>query len=75
MLELLGLSDESFANQLKKQIVTISERGSQDKLFWQEEIKKIECYSREEAISELIKSKKIYEKIAQIDSYIKGLQL
>lgn len=75
VLELIGLSDELFVNQLKKQIATISERGNQEKLFWQEEIKRIEHYSREEAISELIKAKKIHEKIAQIDTYIKGLQI
>ncbi len=75
LLELFGLNDALFAEQLKKQVVAISERGDQEKRFWQEEIKKIECYSREEAIKELIKTKKIYEKIAQIDAYIKGLQV
>lgn len=75
LLKLIGLSNELLVNQLKRQIVTISERGNQEKLFWQEEIKKIECYSREEAISELIKAKKIHEKIVQIDTYIKGLQI
>lgn len=75
LLKLIELSNELLVNQLKRQIVTISERGNQEKLFWQEEIKKIECYSREEAISELIKAKKIHEKIVQIDTYIKGLQI
>lgn len=75
LLELTGLSHKLLVNQLKKQIVTISERGNQEKLFWQEEIKKIKCYSREEAINELIKAKKIHEKITQIDTYIKGLQI
>ena len=75
LLELAGLSNESFEKQLKNQIVTISERGDQEKFFWQKEIKKIEGYSREEAISELIKAKKIHEKIAQIDTYVKGLQI
>ena len=75
LLALVGLSDELFINQLKSQIVTISERGNQEKLFWQEEIKKIGLYSREQAINELIKAKKIHEKIAQIDTYIKGLQV
>lgn len=75
LLKQIGLNNELLIDQLKRQIVTISERGDQEKLFWQEEIKKIECYSREEAISELIKAKKIHEKIAQIDTYIKGLQI
>lgn len=75
LLELTGLNRKLLVNQLKKQIVTISERGNQEKLFWQEEIKKIKCYSREEAINELIKAKKIHEKTTQIDTYIKGLQI
>jgi len=75
LLGLVGLSGELLANQLKKQVSAISERGNQEKLFWQEEIQKIKCYSKEEAISELIKAKKIHEKIAQIDSYVKGLQI
>lgn len=75
LLELIGLSNELLLNQLKRQIATISERGDQEKLFWQGEIKRIECYSREKAISELIKAKKINEKIVQIDTYIKGLQI
>ncbi len=75
LLGLLGLSDELLETQLKEQIATISERGNQERRFWQEEIQKIKRYSKEEAISELIKAKKIHEKIAQIDAYIKGLQI
>ena len=75
LLKLIGLSHELLINQLKQQIITISERGNQEKLFWQEEIRKIESYSREEAIGELIKAKKIHEKIVQIDTYIRGLQI
>lgn len=75
LLSLVGLDGELFADRLKQQIAAISERGSQEKMFWQEEIKKIERYSREEAISELIKAKKIRQKIAQIDVYIRGLQV
>jgi len=75
LLRLTGLSDELLTSLLKKQIATISKRGNQEKLFWQEEIQKIKRYSKEEAINELIKAKKIHEKIAQIDAYFKGLQL
>ena len=74
MLHLTGLSNKLFSEQLSAQITTIIERGVQEKNFWETEIRKIEQFSREEAISELIKAKKIYEKIAQIDTYIKGLQ-
>lgn len=75
LLSLTGLSDELLAAQLRRQIIAISERGNQEKQFWREEIKKIERYSREEAIHELIKAKKIREKIAQIDAYVRGLQI
>lgn len=75
LLSLAGLSDELLAAQLRRQIIAISERGNQEKQFWWEEIKKIERYSREEAIHELIKAKKIREKIAQIDAYVRGLQI
>lgn len=74
LLQLTGLSKDIFSSQLRTQIGTIVERGNQEKLFWQTEIKKIEQYSREEAITELLKAKKIYEKISQIDTYIRGLQ-
>lgn len=75
LLELTGLNSELLIKQLQGQIVTISERGDQEKQFWKEEIEKIKRYSREEAISELVKAKKIHEKIAQIDAYVKGLQI
>ena len=74
LLWLSSLSKESFSMQLSAQIAAIAERGDQEKSFWEEEIRKIELYSREEAIAELIKAKKICEKIAQIDTYIRGLQ-
>ncbi len=71
---LLGLDNELFTELLDEQITTIIKRGEQEKLFWEKEVNKIERYSREEAISELIKSKKIYEKMTQIDTYIRSLQ-
>ena len=75
MLRLIGLSNEHFSAQLNAQISTIVDRGNQEKLFWETEIRRIEQYSRAEAISELIKAKKIHEKITQIDTYIRGLQV
>ena len=72
---LTGLSGERFKKYLREQIVTISRRGDQEKGYWQEEIEKIMHYSQEEAIRELIKAKKIREKIGQIDSYLRGLQV
>ena len=40
----------------------------------EEEIKKIKQFSREKAIEELIKDKKLNEKIEQIDKYIRRLR-
>lgn len=75
LLCLTGLNDKMFSAQLGSQISTIVERGTQEKVFWQSEIESISQYSRQEAIDELIKTKKIYEKIAQIDIYIRGLHI
>ena len=75
MLHLTGLTGTLFSEQLNAQITTIIKRGVEEKNFWETEIRKIGQYSRDEAIRELIKAKKICEKIAQIDSYIKGLQI
>ena len=74
MLGLTGLSNEIFQTQLEKQIKIIKQRGTAEKSFWEMEISKINSYTKEEAILELIKSKKIYEKIAQIDTYIQGIK-
>ncbi|MCL1831918.1 MAG: HindIII family type II restriction endonuclease [Oscillospiraceae bacterium] len=48
-------------------------RGNQEKSYWETEREIISSYSREQAITELIKSKKIDGKIRQIDSYIRGI--
>ena len=48
-------------------------RGDKEKSFLENERKKILGFSREEAIAELIKSKKIEEKIRQIDSFVRGI--
>lgn len=74
MLKLTGLNDTEFSAQLRDQVAEIVKRGVQEKQFWEEEEKRIEQYTRTEAICELIKAKKIHEKISQIDTYIRGLQ-
>lgn len=74
LLQLLSLDKNLLADIFNTQIRTITKRGFQERTFWQDEIKKIEAYTKEEAITELIKSKKIREKIFQIDLYVKGLR-
>ncbi len=63
-----------FASLLKEQAASMIQRGKVEKSFWEEEKKKIEQYTREKAISELIATKKIHKKIKQIDVYIRSLQ-
>lgn len=75
MARLLMINEELFIKLLSEQIEIIKARGSDEKTFLEEEIKKIESYSKEEAIRELIQSKKINEKLFQIDTYIKGLRI
>lgn len=70
---LINISYENFASILSQQRETIKQRGKKEKYFWETEIENIKQYSRETAINELIKSKKIREKIAKIDDYITGL--
>lgn len=71
--ELLTIPHENFESTLSRQRQAIRGRGKKEKNFWEEEIKNIQKYSRKTAINELIKSKKIREKITQINNYIRGL--
>ena len=74
VLALTGLDSSVFSAQLSAQIKTITERGNLEKSLLEEEIKKIKQFSREKAIEELIKDKKLDEKIEQIDKYIRRLR-
>lgn len=66
----LSISEEKFIHLMKYCINQTINRGEVEISYWQSEISKIENYSREEAISELIKSKKINEKIRVIKKHI-----
>ena len=74
VLALTGLDSSVFSAQLSAQIKTITERGNLEKSLLEEEIKKIKQFSREKVIEELIKDKKLNEKIEQIDKYIRRLR-
>lgn len=75
LLRSLQKTESDLNNQLKIQTEAIVTRGKTEIQFWEGEVKKIENYSREEAISELLKTKKIHEKIIQINNYIRSLQI
>ena len=73
ILQCADLDKERFEQALKDQISMIGKRAAIEKQYWEDEIKKINGFTREEAIEEVIKAKKIYEKIAQINAYTEGL--
>ena len=52
----------------------IMTRGDVEKSYWESIIKNIKNYSREKAITELLKEKKIDKKISQIDKTVEGAQ-
>ena len=72
-LSVTGLSQEDFDKSLIDCVSNIKNRGNAEKAYWEKELETIKTYSREKAITELIKSKKIDEKIRQIDLYIRGI--
>lgn len=73
LCETFAIDYDKFIIFLKKQKRLLKQRGEYEAHFWQNEIDKILKYSRRKAINELIKSKKINEKIIQINNFIKRL--
>lgn len=72
--EMIGVQINEFHQYLSKQILSIKNRGETEKQFWILEETKIKNYTHEQAIAELLLTKKIDSKIKQIDKYIKGLK-
>ena len=70
LLSVIGQTQTVFDRALAAYIQDITQRGAAEKSYWENERESISTYTHEQAISELIKSKKIDEKIRQIDSYI-----
>ncbi|WP_410002755.1 HindIII family type II restriction endonuclease [Fusobacterium animalis] len=66
--------DKTFNEILNKQIRSLINRGEIEKNFWKEEENRINSLSHKEAIEELIKVKKLNNKIKQIDKYIGDLK-
>lgn len=66
----LGISEEAFSDILAEYKNHIVYRGKIEIEFWNNCIEKIEKFTREEAIEELIKAKKLHEKIGAINSYV-----
>ena len=66
--------DKTFNEILNKQIRSLINRGEIEKNFWKEEENRINSLSHKEAIEELIRVKKLNNKIKQIDKYIGDLK-
>lgn len=73
VLQCAGLQKIVLEQALKSQAALIVKRAAAEKRYWENELRAINSLSREEAIKELIKTKKIHEKIAQICAYAEGL--
>lgn len=69
-----GLSLERYSEELMNYKTLIMYRGKLEISYWQLVIEEIKKYTREQAIDELIKTKKLQEKIATISSYIEKLK-
>lgn len=73
LLSSIGQTQADFDKALTVRIEDITNRGRTEKSYWENERKVITGYTREQAITELIKAKKIDEKIRQINLYIRGI--
>lgn len=74
MATFTGLDTALFSDALKRRTAEMTRRAEHEITFWKGEIQKIQSYSREEAIRELLDSKKIHQKVNQIDAWIRRLQ-
>lgn len=72
--EKIGCDMDEFNNKLMDFKYDLIERGNEELFYWENEVLKINNYSREEAIDELIKSKKLNEKIVHINEFIRKLR-
>lgn len=70
----LGLKEDIFNSvfELCREVTVY--RGESEIAFWKSEVERIQQYSKEQAISELVKSMKIKEKIVAIQKYINSLK-
>lgn len=69
----IGVDFDAYLAELNDYKKFIIKRGRFEISYWNEEIIKIKNYSKEQAIEELILSKKLNEKIYAISDYIKKL--
>ncbi len=70
----MSISEEDFNNLFKTFKENIIARGNDEIDYWNCVIQKINTYTKEEAIRELISALKLKEKIKAIDKYITYLK-
>ena len=70
----IGMSEKEFLDLLGEYKDIIINRGQLEIEYWNHCITEIENYTREEAIEELIKAKKLHEKISVINIYVEKLK-
>lgn len=70
----VGVSDSIFERELINYKLLIVYRGKVEIAYWENRIEEIKKYTREQAIEELIKTKKLQEKIVTINGYIEKLE-
>lgn len=73
--EISNKNEADFITFLRQCRDCLSNRANEETSFWKNEIINILAYTKEQAITELIKAKKIDEKIAQIEKYITGIRI
>ncbi|MCL2351146.1 MAG: HindIII family type II restriction endonuclease [Firmicutes bacterium] len=74
-LSTIGFSEKEYAASVNIHKSIILQRSLTERISLENMRSTILCYSRDQAISELIKAKKIDEKIKQIDQFVRGLRL
>lgn len=74
IVQMLNLDLEDLETVFESQRNSIFARGEVEKSYWKKEIDLIKKFTREEAIEQLIKCKKIEEKIKEIDKFMERLQ-
>ena len=70
----IGMSNSDFSDALEKYKCTLVTRGEIEIEYWNDCIAQIKKYTRDEAIEELIRAKKLHEKISVINAYIEKLK-
>jgi type II restriction enzyme len=69
----LNLNTTQFEDYFKKYRTNMITRGETEIKYWEDKIREIYQYTREQAIEELLTSLKLKEKIVSIKKYIKSL--